>query len=500
MAEGAFGFFYNKLGLSIDRLSSYFDFSESGSVVSPVSGSCLGEILGGADFWSNTGSGKLSEGLLISGFENVASEDWSIMVVFEKLRKQNEVIFSTIDSGQTSGIVAHLNDLNRLTITTPDTNGYLFSQTFSLPFSNKNIISINKSGPNISCLYYDPSILSGISESKSFPSSCNLNNFNSLLFGKSELNSISDFSGFLDEVVLLDFPINTRQFSILSSGFLRDAYSGSVTYESGFGFGHAYCSDSYITGWSQSGVPVRTETPSEVNFEFLKTFQKSGLKYVNCQTINSLQVVSLESNPIKFPNFPVKFDGTNSVFRTSSSVNFADTLFYKNGILQTKVADYLYSNRSFVQSGVSFQDAGILDVLSHSYNIHNFSSGDLVSGYGIPHNGNSIFFVNGLNLISGVDYTIGIGSGILNTNEFSNTSGSITEIVFSDPISVNFTTDKFLNFGFYDSYILPFVDRKRFSLTDFLQLPSVSVNFENISQNCQSNQSIYLNQGNYFNE
>src|SRR5690606_33295556 len=140
--------------------------------------------------------------------------------------------------------------------------------------------------------------------------------------------------------------------------------------------------------------------------------------------------------------------------RSRETLSFGDTLFFYNGLLQNKISDYLYSSNLFLKSGSNLSAVGVLDALSHSYNIQEIVSGDLASGsIAMPSNGNSILFLNGSVLISGEDYSVDSGDFVMQNDTFSNSSGMLVEIHFEDEIEVFNTSEKFLQTGFYDDYL-----------------------------------------------
>jgi hypothetical protein len=231
----------------------------------------------------------------------------------------------------------------------------------------------------------------------------------------------------------------------------------------------------------------------------MQTFSKSGVKYNLCNTIESFYCVGFKSNPIINPNASLFFDGANGYFKSSEDWNFGDLLFFYNGLLQNKVSDYLYSSKFLLKPNSSYLDEGVIDSLSHEYNIQSFVSGDLISGsIAAANNGNSILFLNGYILISGLDYISDAGNFVMQNDLFEASSGVLTEIKFEEEISVALTSEKFLQTGFYDNYLMCFVDRKRKPISQFSKMSSVEIGFNTSSLGCFSGDLIYGNEGNYF--
>lgn len=506
MAQDGFSFFYNKLGLNISDLAFYYDFSLSGDNVAVTSGNSLlsGDINANPLFWDEFGSGNLSGlGIDVSNFDTLRKKNWSYLLVPEKTENGSEVLLSTMDSGMNSGFVVSMTSSNDLIFTTKDSNGYLFSETFDLPLSDKSILGITKAGTSITCFSYDPSELSAHSASRAFPSSCLINNFEQLSIGKSSANISNPFQGYIDEAALINSTINKNQFKTLASGFVRPAYAQSVVESSGFEFGAAYCVEGdYISGFEPSIISQIVETPSSIDFDFLSTFKKSGIKYKNCQDITNFYVVYIDGNPIKTLNESIYFDSLNGYYRSESTFNFGDLLFFYNGLLQNKISDYTYSSKMLVKSGSSIVSSGVLDSEPNEYSISSFVSGDLISGYSsVANNGNSILFLNGNILISGQDYNADGANFVFLNGDYETFSGEITEIKFLDSeISVQSTSSKFIERDFYDNNLMCFVDGLRIDISNFKQVGSTDSNFNSNSTPCFSGGDIYNNEGSYFNE
>jgi hypothetical protein len=288
----------------------------------------------------------------------------------------------------------------------------------------------------------------------------------------------------------------------LASGFFRDPYEIITTVESGYSFGVAYCADNeYISGLNPSLVYSTQEVPSEVDLAFLSTFQKSGIKTLSCS--NSLfYTVSLESGSNVNFNERIFFDLVNGYFKTYSSYNFGDTLFFYDGQLMNKVSDYTYSSKLLIKSGSSLTSTGVLDVIPHSYTIDSINSGDYLSGSVIsPASQNSLLFINGDVIISGVDYELTLSGFVLKTSDYSATSGTLSKIVFSGVnIKTDFTSGNFIETNFYDNSIMGFVNRKRLPISEFKQLSSVELGYGESLTPCFSVESIYTNEGNFINE
>lgn len=504
MARDGFGFFYERLGLSIGNLAFRYNFAETGAFVPVHSGnlSLSGGINNLPNFWDYSGSGYFQDGgISVSGYNSLRDNNWSMFLLSQKLSNNPQTLFSTMDSSKSSGIVVSINSINDVLITTKDSNGYLYSEAFDLPLSDKNLLGFTKAGNVITCHSFDPSSLSLKSSSKSFPFSCNLNNFENLNIGNSLASGLEPFNGYIDEVVLLRTALNARQLEVLSSGFFRDPYSMTLVENSGFAFGSAHCNESgYVSGWNPSSSFTLVETPSVIDFDFMKGFMKSGIKYDSCSGIESLYCVGFKSDPVIKPNANIFFDAVNGYFRSQEALNFSDTLFFYNGLLQNKVSDYLYSSNLFIKSGSNLSAVGVLDSLSHSYSIQEITSGGLTSGsIPMPSNGNSILFLNGSVLISGVDYYVESGDFVIQTDAFSNSSGKLVEIYFDDEIEVFHTSQKFLQTGFYDDYLMCFVNRLRTPLSKFSKLSYIQVGFGQNSLGCFSGDLIYGNEGDYFN-
>lgn len=505
MASNGFGFFYNKLGLSIDDLAFYYNFSNSGPSVPVVSGnsSLSGVLDTNPNFWAQSGSGFCSgAGFEVANFSGLRDDDWSFIILPQKLGVRTEALFSTLDSGLNSGICVSFNSVNNLVVTAKDSNGYLFSTTFDLPLSDKNILGFIKAGQSITALSYDPSNFTYNSSTSLFPQSCLLNNFSKLEIGKSSSNLSSKFSGYIDEAAWVSTVLNAKQFEILCSGFLRSGYPTVTTVQSGFEFGTAHCEGGvYISGLNSSTVSTTAEVPTEVDFNFLKTLRKSGVKYVGCEDISYFSTVGFVDNPPINSNAGIFFDLINGYFRSSSSWNFGDTLFYYNGKLMNKVSDYTYSSNLLIKPSSDYRDTGVLDSIPHSYNLTTITSGAMNSGSSFAAaNSNSIIFLNGDYLISGVDYVKSGSNYVSISNTFASQAGTLTEIVFSGSLVINNSTSKFIETQFYDNCLLTFVNRRRLPISSFFQLSSVESSFSPSGLPCFSGDLIYGNEGTYINE
>lgn len=508
MAKDGLGYFYNRLGLSSDDLAFHYNFSGgSGNSVAVYSGQSQysGTLSGHASFWGEAGSGSFSEGTFsVNNYSALNAQNWTVLSVVEKERTENEVIFSTMDASKNSGVIAHIDHANNVVVTTKDSNGYLFSESYDINLSNKNILGFSKAGNTISCFRYNPSELTSEVKSKTFPSSSRLNNYDQFNIGHSLSDVSNPFSGKIDDFALIASPVNLRQFDVLSSGFVRDSFTLSTDTIPSYTFGNDHCTEgAYISGFSGTTYGQTVATPSDIDFQFLQTFQKSAAKLAQCEAFSNFYIAKLDQNPINDFNKSLVFDSVNGKYKSLVSHNASQTIFYLSGLLRQSGDNYTYSQRLFNHSGGSTSNgSGVLDVTPHSINTTGFVSGDFTSGSTVmANNGNSLLFVNGEVLVSGLDYHLSGGNFILDTNSYSAASGEAQELVFSTgSLEVYSSSQNFQELDFYDSAIMVFLDRKRIPLSRVFQMSDYETGANSGSVVCVSGEVIYNNEGNYFNE
>lgn len=508
MAKDGLGYFYNKLGLSSNDLAFHYNFSNGvGNSVAVYSGdpSLNGAISNHSDFWDFAGSGAFNQGeLSVNNYQTLKFNNWSTLSVVEKSTVGSEVIFSTMDALKTSGIVVSLDDSNNIIVSTKDSGGYIFSESYDLNLSNKNILGFSKAGNTISCFRYDPSQLSFEVSSKTFPSSCNINNFDQFDIGNSLSDLSNSFSGFIDDFVLMKTPLNSRQFEILSSGFVRDSFEITPIPKTGYSFGVAHCSEGeYISGFSGNVDFDYTQTPSLIDFDFISTLQKSAVKINNCNDIDSLYIAHLKTDPIINFNKELRFDSINGVFKSQLSQPSSDVIFYESGLLKQSPLDYSYTSRSFITSGGSTTEgSGVMDVCSHTIYSSAFNSGDLGSGDSIAaSHGNSLLFINGKVAVSGIDYNESGGNFVINNNEHINKSGELQELFFTvGELDVYSTTDGYQELNFYDNSAMVFIDNLRVKKEEFKEMSDKQLDANIGTTPCFDGEAIYNNEGTYFNE
>lgn len=499
MASNGFSFFYKKLGLSFDNLAFHFDFENSGGSIENISGNSLISGVYGGGFSFLNGSGVFNNGFVSAdNFEEVSPNNWSSIFVINSTGTNPSVIFSSLDSAISSGVELCVNSVNQLVFSSV-IDGEVVSDVADLSLSNKNIVGITKIGNDVSVMRYSPESFGVKSKTITFPPGTRLNNFESFNIGSGKLSSFSALNGGVDEIAFIQNSINIDQFRVLSSGFLRGPYTYSGLNKPNLSFG-ADCIDGnyFIT---EQTITTQTEIPSDIDFDYLSTFQKNGLKFVGCEAFEHFTTISFGKIVPHDVTAAVTFDPISSYFRTTKNFSFGDLVTFKNGRVLEKTSQYLYTNQRIVTPSTSI-DSVIVDSVPNEFSLDSFSSGIMISGFEpMPHEENSIYFANGELMISGLDYGINGGNVRLLNNHFENQSGNIMQIKFLEaPVQSQNIQSNLSEFNFYDDHFMAFVDRKRVPVTKLMQLPSSSPSFSNLGMSCLEVSGIFNNEETYFNE
>ena len=394
MASQGFGYYYGRALLDSGDLSSYISFNTNSGAIAPVESgdsSHYGIIHGPTgNFWSEYGSGFFSGNLMsLNDTEALPTDNFSILLVFEKPTPSSQILFSTLKSGANpSGFVFGVNDASRFYVESYDADrGCFLSSSFDMPVANKNGIVLGKNGNSFALNKYLFSERKTYSERISFPFSVRSNSNLLTLGGGSGLPADipnNYFSGYIDEFAFIDQTINAANLDILFSGIYKNE-TGSLDYQ-------------FLNTFTMNGVALKNALPSESKME-LCSFGFSGSGVFNK---------------------PCGLDYASGLFYIKGGYSGRDILFYENGI-HYKTGDISISGRFISNEVLSDRlDAGLFDFYPGVGIVVTISGGDFVSGVAICEiSGDSMLFLNGQKLVSGIDYTVSGGLAISLTNQYS---------------------------------------------------------------------------------
>src|SRR6266404_2057924 len=144
MSSSGINFFFKNMSLPASGFKVFYYFSTSGTNIPSISGA--------NSKYSGTASSFIKTGLFNSGqYVNIpysnelSASNWMMMFVFEKMNKDNGVLFSNYhDNINKSGFSLGVNSANKLYFETFDTNGPVVFEP-DLDLATRNAVIMNKS-------------------------------------------------------------------------------------------------------------------------------------------------------------------------------------------------------------------------------------------------------------------------------------------------------------------------------------------------------------------
>lgn len=493
MASTGFYNYFQKAGLNSGVYNIHFSFNDTGigGVISSAPqtvGNYTAVLSSIGNFFSSSGSGNFTgQTLSIQNASGLNTASWSQLFIFERATKKGGYLFDSIQAGAiTSGYRIGINDNNKLFFEYYTNQGYT-SRTSNVMYGAKNAVAVVKNANAINFACYD-------FNTQSFNSDAFLVN-NTYLLPSSTAVIGAGLSGYIDEYVYISQTLSPVVLSQLFSGFYSSiqTVTGNV---SGFqtneitGYLNQITGTTGITGYQISqtssgldpfGDPIYTYTQTPITGYFtsgLNVIPLTGLvnHYITgdpFQTyaidFNFVSGFGLDEVSYKRSIYPTDYSYLKTVSNTGNSsfnriadydsvkgqfeldsvylpnqvsifingisqINSGYSVtgnFYSNGVVVS--GDYMLTG--FLVNSTGFylpSDTLIFDVASETQQ-RVFSTG-AISGISelITINKNQLIFLNGVLLVSGVDYVSdGGGNFKWNSNLFNGASGSLFAFTYS---------------------------------------------------------------------
>lgn len=449
MKESGINYFFSQLGLDTGSFGVFYTFEEGiGTKINSVSGgqSQYSGILSNAtNFWVKDGSGFFSGNTIdVANSSGLYSDSWTKVFVYEKVNTDELVLFNSLNG--LTGCKIGITPTNKPYFETFNIEPILATSSNNL--SSKNVISFSYMTNYLNIGYYNFNSKELEYESFNYPFQLN----------QSDIWKIGGGTGYIDYFIYFNQYYGPDVLSQLFSGFFARptgiGYETETVYVTGLsGYQDVFVGETGITGYiitpngdegrdfytgafptsySQialtgylssglysSGVfNITTATITGESFgllEILTGYVSSfGMEKLQIfPTIDGGDVVKLSVDRSLFNNIYNK-NGLRSFsayqlqrFYESGELN----LFY-NGLAQWRTGwstsgDYLYIN------GSEASDLAHFDVKSGDFRLFDVT-GSLTT-FNLTYSGQQIY-LNGLNLISGYDFTVSGSFSLLNRN------------------------------------------------------------------------------------
>jgi len=459
MKESGINYFREKMNLNTGSFGVFYTFEEgAGILINSVSGGqseYSGTLSSISSFWSKPGSGLFSGNYIsVNNASGLYSDAWTKIFVYEKVNTDEFVLFNSLNG--LTGCKIGITPTNKPYFETFSTEPVVAASSNNL--SSKNILTISYMTNFLNIGYYN--FNSKTVESESFDYAFELN--------RSDDWKLGGGTGFIDYFIYLNQYQDSQVLSQLISGFWAkptgigyQTESYFVTGLSGYqdifvgqtgitgyivtpggdegrdfytGAFPTFNSQTILTGYISSGIYSSGVVSIQ---EIVTTGEQIDLLEISTGYISSfgMQKVQLfsqvdPSDIIKFAKDRTLFNNiynkeTTRSFSAFQMSNFNESgamaLFY-NGLAQWRTGwatsgDYLSIN------GSESTDLAFFDVKSGNYGLLNVTGG--LSGFNLQYSGQEIY-LNGLNLISGYDFTVN-GSNLIITARNTGFNGYIFE-------------------------------------------------------------------------
>lgn len=273
MSAKGINYFFERLNMDEDMFKLFYDFSEdSGSNVPSVSladTKYSGTLASESGFYDSSGSGFFDSNFIsINHADELGSQDWTMILSYEKVDQSDGVLFSSLSSS--GGFLIGVNSANKLFF--EYNNGEPVIKTSSNSFAKKNAISVSKFGNTVVFCYYNFNTRK--IEVENFIVDSNIALSDQWYIGDAQ-NAPSYFSGnafhgYMDHVIYFSNALNPMDLEQLFSGVFAEksnelgkiTITGNVIYETGY----VLSGVRYITSGQQeiSGILTHDLTPVSI--------------------------------------------------------------------------------------------------------------------------------------------------------------------------------------------------------------------------------------------
>lgn len=462
MKQSGINYFYSGIGLPTGILQVFYTFEEgAGSVTNSIS---LGQpqfsgIIGQPNnFWIIPGTGNSSgANIQIQNASGLYSSTWTQIFVYEKTNTNACVLFSSLGGG--SGYNIGINDANKPYLET--NNGiYPILGSSSNNYSSKNAVSFSYAPNFLTIGYYN--FCSQQIEPEFFNYNFNITRSNNCYLYPSYTGYVDYFlyfNQYLDANILnqlLSGLYATPNGSTASSSITNFYFTGITGYQqvnfiqtgitgyqqiitSGSGYaGYGFVFPTTTTtvpltgivssGFYNSGVTGVTLTVITGNSTELYNYNTGYINSFGMEKIEILDVIQnnyILKDSYSFDlfddNYNIYGSPQYSGFYFNNTYNSGVTNLYYNGVAQANNGWFWSGNFIFL-TGSTSSDYIFFDVASGTKNVFLVTG---INSFPFAYIGQEIY-LNGVNLVSGYDFTY-TGGNIILTNLNTGISGYIFE-------------------------------------------------------------------------
>lgn len=527
MKESGINYFVNNLGPAFDtgdfRIFYTFEDGAGTQVSSIPSGQSQfsGVISSVGDFWSSPGSGFFSgNSVAVSNASGLYSAFFTHLFSFRKAFPAGAILLSNLNGH--SGYSIGLTDSNKLYFESNNDTPIVTSSTINL--SSQNLVAVTYGYNSLMFGYYDFNSQSFQTENFNYPiGTLRSDNWTlgpqftgyidyylyfSTIYGPQFLNQIA--SGFYNVPTGTTVTIETvcsqtttgfinvpfyvtgvTGYTVVNTGptgagFFTGAFSTGTTTVALTGIISSGLQPSGLTGLLCANYTGAISTAFQTNSGYASGFGMEkvlSLRYVS--TTDVLKVSHTQLFNAWFNKVPVTL--VSGYQLDSSDYSTGQLNIFYNGLLQNST-DFTLSGEYLFVSGASVPDIIIFD--SHSGNRITTTSGGVIS-----YTGQEIYY-NGLNLVSGLDFTVQAGLLYL-----TGINTGFTGIITASPIGLSYSTGNspFFTFGPFarDTTNLYFNGLRQQNSVDYVE-GAIHDYLSGNSFNENGNTMIYDNNGNYW--
>ena len=470
MKESGINYYFGKLGLDSGAFGILYTFEEgAGTKINSISGgqSQYSGILSSAtNFWVKDGSGFFSGNTVsVANASGLYSPSWTKIFVYEKINTDELVLFNSLKG--LTGCKIGITQTNKPYFETFNVEPVVATSSNNL--SSKNVISLSYATNYLNLGYYNFNSKTIEFESFNYPFQLN----------QSDDWKLGGGTGYIDYFIYFNQYYGSEVISQLCSGFFARptgiGYATETFYTTGItGYQDAFIGETGVTGriivpGGDEGRDFYTGAfPTFYNETLLTGYISSGIyssgvagvtqTIVTGERIDLLEVLTgyvssfgMEKIQLFLPvetsdiiKFSVDRTLFNDVYNKNGLRNYSafqilppyqsgELNLYYNGLAQWRTGwstsgDYLYIDGSEVT------DLAHFDVKSGNFRIFDVTGG--IVTFAMPYSGQEIYF-NGLNLVSGYDFTVSGSLSLLNRNT------GINGYIFEYPIVLPSQTGNF---------------------------------------------------------
>lgn len=232
--------YYNQLGLNINNIRAFYDFNiQSGNQLVNAfwaTNGINGTINNSGNFYSTSGCGAFNTGKFVKINSNLDLATWTVFLSYERARSGvDEILFSTFSGNSfanSSGFLLGINEANKLYFEYWNSVDGPQIFTFSHIVGDKNLISVTKNDSSIFFSYFDANSKKSTIQQDLIYQNNFINADNWFIGGvpnKPYYINAQNFSGYIDDFVLISGDLDQNYQNILYSGFFSHYGTGIQT-------------------------------------------------------------------------------------------------------------------------------------------------------------------------------------------------------------------------------------------------------------------------------